>query len=422
MEGSSGAIGFGSTSDESAAGVRVSWGVQVQTLRILLVTNLYPPQELGGYGRCMSDFCWGLRQRGHYVSVLCSDAPYLGPSGDGPNGENVRRTLRLKGSFQNGLTEMKDPSARANVDRWNQRQIAEERNGGWDAILLGNLDCLGIELLGELLAFEVPIVHHVGFIAPPYPAESVPKSRLFRISPASEAVRTSLNQAGFSVPSGRVVYPGAREDLLGTSATGRSLPTPLSGTFHKLGSSVKPLKVCFAGLLMGSKGAHTVIQALVVLKERGIHTFTTMAGAVFQPAYKKAIVEILKRNNMEDQLIFCGNLKRDQLARMYCLNHVGVFASTYPEAFGIVAAEIQASGLALVSSGVGGAAEVLEHEKTGLLFEPGNAIDLANQLMRLANQPDDLRRIAFLGQQKMKEIFSVRSSCKKLERLLEDRD
>ena len=32
-------------------------------MRLLLITNLYPPQELGGYGRCMADFAWGL-QRG----------------------------------------------------------------------------------------------------------------------------------------------------------------------------------------------------------------------------------------------------------------------------------------------------------------------------------------------------------------------
>ena len=28
-------------------------------MQLLLITNLYPPQELGGYGRCMADFAWG---------------------------------------------------------------------------------------------------------------------------------------------------------------------------------------------------------------------------------------------------------------------------------------------------------------------------------------------------------------------------
>ena len=70
-------------------------------MKILFVTNLYPPQELGGYGRSMADFAWGLIQKGHYVEVLTSNAPYLSgdfffDSGQGPSGEVVHRKLKLK--------------------------------------------------------------------------------------------------------------------------------------------------------------------------------------------------------------------------------------------------------------------------------------------------------------------------------------
>ncbi|WP_186571089.1 glycosyltransferase family 4 protein [Synechococcus sp. PROS-U-1] len=286
---------------------------------------------------------------------------------------------------------------------------------------MGNLDLLGAELLPSLLSFGVPVVHHVGFVAPPYPVASAPLSPQFRISPASEAVRTSLIQAGFSIPKNRVIYPGARDDLLGPAATGRSLPSPLSGHAKPIGTTSNPLKLCFAGLLMGSKGAHTVIQAMVGLQNQGIHVRATIAGAAFQPEYQTALEDLLERHGMKDQVLFCGNLNRPQLARMYGLHHVGVFASIYPEAFGIVAAEIQASGLALISSGVGGAAEVLDHGQTGLRFQPGNAEDLAQQLAWLAQRPEDLRRIARDGQNSVRQHFSVRASSLELERLLQDR-
>ena len=48
-------------------------------MRILIVTNLYPPQELGGYGRSMADFAWGFQQHAHQVMVLTSDAPTYKP-------------------------------------------------------------------------------------------------------------------------------------------------------------------------------------------------------------------------------------------------------------------------------------------------------------------------------------------------------
>ena len=73
-------------------------------MRLLLITNLYPPQELGGYGRCMADFCWGLQRRGHQLQVICNNADYLGvPSKIGPSGEPVARDLKLKGDFCNGV-------------------------------------------------------------------------------------------------------------------------------------------------------------------------------------------------------------------------------------------------------------------------------------------------------------------------------
>ena len=49
-------------------------------MNLLVVTNLYPPQELGGYGRSIADFVWGLKERGHNIQVLSSDAPHLGSS------------------------------------------------------------------------------------------------------------------------------------------------------------------------------------------------------------------------------------------------------------------------------------------------------------------------------------------------------
>ena len=162
------------------------------TLKILLVTNLYPPQELGGYGRCMSDFCWGLQQRGHQITVLSHNAPYLGRDSDGPNGESVQRSLKLKGSFNQGVTMIQEPAALRVIDRWNLTQLQGVLQAEpWDAFLVGNLDLLGPELLKPLIATGKPVVHHVGFIAAPFPAVKVPEATNYRIATASKAVQSS---------------------------------------------------------------------------------------------------------------------------------------------------------------------------------------------------------------------------------------
>ena len=159
-------------------------------MRLLLINNLYPPQELGGYGRCMADFAWGLQQRGHTLQVLSSDAPYLGPSSPGPSSEPVDRRLQLKGSFHRGVHHMQEPVARAAVDANNKALVNHWLlQGSWDGILLGNLDLLGTELLDHLLASGLPVLHHIGFVTPLYPPEQMPpKSSRYRVLAASAAV------------------------------------------------------------------------------------------------------------------------------------------------------------------------------------------------------------------------------------------
>ena len=111
-------------------------------MQLLLVTNLYPPQELGGYGRSMADFVWGLEQLGHRVQVISSDAPYLLPQGAGATPQpGVERVLLLKGDFCQGVRHLVDPAALAQVDHHNQQQLrAITQRVRFDGVLLGNLD------------------------------------------------------------------------------------------------------------------------------------------------------------------------------------------------------------------------------------------------------------------------------------------
>ena len=77
-----------------------------------------------------------------------------------------------------------------------------------------------------------------------------------------------------------------------------------------------------------------------------------------------------------------------------------------------------ASGLALVSTGVGGAAEVFEDEVSGLHYPAGNSKALAERLERLARDPELLVRLQRAGEQRMRSQFSVNASVHQLEKLL----
>ena len=386
-------------------------------MRILLVTNLYPPQELGGYGRSLADFCWGLQQRGHSIKVLCSDAPYLGASAAGPSGEPVLRELLLKGTFEGGVELLQEPERCRQIDQHNSHVVTRLCGAQpFDGILLGNLDLLGVELLTPLLQLGLPLLHHVGFMVAPFAPGQWPNHPRYTLVAASQAVRGALLQAGLPVANAAVVYPGARTELFGVEATGRRLPPATPPAGQRLGSRAYPLKLCFAGLLMGSKGVHTLVDAAVQLHQQGVALQLTLAGADFQPGYWEALQQLAQAGGF-DAMQWVGSLGRPQLARCLGLHHAGVFPSIFPEAFGIVGAEIQASGLALVSSGVGGAAELLSDGIDGLRFEPGNAADLCRQLRRLVDEPGLLARLQAAGQQRVRRQFSVTAAAQQLEAL-----
>ena len=395
-------------------------------MRFLLVTNLYPPQELGGYGRSMADFAWALMQHGHQVSVLTSNASYLCSEADvkltvGPSGEPVDRRLQLKGSYKGGVKILIDQAKCIAIDNSNWLVISEALCRNWDGVLVGNVDLLGPEVLEMLLRQSKPVLHHIGFMNPPFPPQYMPKNSRYVVVASSYAVRDSLVASGFPVAEAPVVYPGARTHLFGDlvrpMSTSLRLAKSLQERGYKVGSKSNPLKIGFAGLLMATKGAHTLVEAIPFLCRDCIYVQLSFAGSEFQPGYQSLLEKSLDSNATNSFVQFVGPLGRKALSRFWDLQHVAVFSSIHPEAFGIVAAEAMAAGVTLVSTGVGGAAELVPSARSGSLYNPGEPISLSSVIQSYVEFPDKLFSSAVEGQKLVRSQFDVIISARRLERI-----
>ena len=218
-----------------------------------MVTNLYPPgtRRLRPLDR---RFRLGPARTGPQHQGAEQRLALSGESSNiGPSGEAVERKLQLKGSYQGGVRHLEDPEQRQIIDRSNIALIRAWLNSqNWDGILLGNLDLLGAELLPALL--EAPLHRSTSrwFRARALSTECLAPDGRYRLVAASKAVRAALVSAGLPTSTASVVYPGVRSELFGVEPVGMPCPLPPDG------SRQRPLKVCFAGLLMGSKGAHTL--------------------------------------------------------------------------------------------------------------------------------------------------------------------
>ena len=182
---------------------------------------------------------------------------------------------------------------------------------GWDGCLLGNIDLLGISIVNVLAKFNIPILHHLGFVDPPYPPSEYPSYPRYSIASASNCVRDNLQRNGFKIDSTPVIYPGVREDLFGYAKSGLSPSIRYALALHdigfSLGSSSNPLKLGYAGLIMASKGLHTLIQAVIILSKLGYHIHVSVAGSTFQKSYKEHLVSLLSSSSLNCNFFFLIN-------------------------------------------------------------------------------------------------------------------
>ena len=377
---------------------------QEQRLRILVLTNLYPPQELGGYGRSIYDFASNLRQLGHETYVLTSNAPYLG--GDLTHETNINRTLRLMGSYEGTISVVQNPLEQRLISDHNQSRLLEIiQDFQPDAALLGNLDMLGPGLLNDLVKHNIHCWHHLGFSDPnmlPFPTSCMPAQGYQPVANSSFTAK-SLAGALHSYQPIPVVYPGAQTHLYSDLEL-----QPLGG----------PLNLAFAGLLMGAKGPHILLEALAKLKVWGVPFHCELAGGCIDDGFRQQLVSFSRNAGIASDVEFKGKLARYELRELFARNQIFVFPSTWDEPFGISQVEALAAGLLVVSSATGGASETIHDDINGRRFRPNDSKHLAEVLLEIYQHPTEHEHLRHRGRRLAQTHFDTARETRKLSDLM----
>lgn len=373
-------------------------------MRILTLTNLYPPQHLGGFGLCIQRLVDGLKGLGYSATVLSSDQPYLGPGGQDPQ---VRRSLQLLGSYENGISRLGNHEEEQRRIAWNQRVLEDVLEAFHPQVcLVGNLDLLGPDLLRQLNRRRIPTVQHIGFMAAPFGPQDYPHVDTYRMAFASREVKRLLMAQGFPVGCHPVVHP--------------PLAAAMTGSAAALRNPIRELRIGYSGLIMQSKGVHTLLEACAILKQRGIPYQVNLAGKAFSPDYLTQLQRYASDQGIDGALNWLGFLEDEAINRFYRQLDVLVFPSLHPESFGMVVAEAMAQGVVPISSGVGGAFEVITHGVNGLLCEPGHGESVANALEWCHGHRQKLQVLAKNGIRHARAQYSCTQSAKVLDRTFQE--
>lgn len=405
-------------------------------MRVLVLTNLYPPHVIGGYESLCMEAVDGFVRRGHDVCVLTSTSGQGSESCEG----HVHRVLALEADLQ--FYRMADawsyPRRRAkNVEHLRQL-VARYRP---DIIFIWGMWNLSRRLASEAEALLPGRV--VYYLANPWPIEpnmhqafwdasatSWPRTlakRLVRV-PArawladewtavplrfahapccSAAQRDQLLRAGVPLQDAPVIYEGV--ELAEYVAYAARRTDDPGGT----------VSLAFVGILAEHKGVHTAIEALARLPNRQrTRTALTILGKG-HVQYVRRLDALVTQHGLADRVTFVPPIPRDQLPAFLGRFDALLLTSTWAEPLARIMQEGLASGMVVIGSATGGTAETIVHGENGLLFEAGNADALAGQIALLLEQPALRRTLAEGGVRTARERFDIHVMVDALERYLE---
>ena len=404
-------------------------------MRILLLSNLYPPYVEGGAEILAGEIGAELARLGHEVIVLTSLHGVETPQRDG----QIWRTLRIAPTaffnqrrpwwqqLKQLLNYYRRYHSPANA-RELRRAISTIQP---DVLYVWEITGIGVSSIMKTLPdLHVPIVFHLGsywllYARSPETDQSRLRTRWLKqwlIGTVSELTWTSLiavsalvkekyAQAGFDEERIEVIHNGIDSRFLATS--NRHIDTA-SDSYQLL----------FVGRVRAEKGIMILLKALDLLmheegwisnkqKSLSLHIFGD-GDAV----YISELQRFLHERQLTSFVTFHGIVSQDELIKQYDRAHMLLVPSLWQEPFGLVVLEAMARGLAVIASKTGGLVEIITHEVNGLLVEPGNERELALAIRELLLDAEKRAWLGRAGRATVQEHFTIEKNAQRVEQHL----
>jgi len=182
---------------------------------------------------------------------------------------------------------------------------------------------------------------------------------------------------------------------------------------------IKPNFVDFDAPPAGARNGFLFVGRLST--EKGIETLVNAArsvdGAVIRVAGTGPEAHLLDGVQGVQAL---GALDGDAVRQQMSSSTALILPSIWYENFPRTLVEAMACGLPVIASRIGALAELVQEGVTGLLFEPGNAADLAAKLTWANNHPEEIRAMGIRAREIYEEKFTARRNYAQLMEIYED--
>jgi len=411
-------------------------------MRVLFITNFYPPCEYGwGYMQLCEEVADGLYSRGHDVAILTSSYRY-GSETNRPY--QVHRLLSIDPDWHSGKSAVwqfffgrRHREKKAVADFLNLVvDFCPDLIFIWHAIGLSRTLFQAAENIPG-----VKVVYYLAGYLPELPDEYIAYWQAKPIRLVAKALKRPLSRIALRqlIKEGKPIelkyenvicvsdYVRQRlvsKGLIPTTSivihNGVNLSTFRSNGETEVLFKSQNVSCLIAGRVALEKGIHTAIDAFAALRadKKDCRRIELTILGDGPEHYLKYIKEKVRVNHLQDMVKFHPPIPREQMPEMLSKYDILILPSEYDEPIARAMQEAMAMGLLVIGTDTGGSGELLVHEKTGFVFEPGNPQFLADQIHKVQNNPGLARRIAEAGQEVVIENFNIENTMEKVEQYM----
>jgi glycosyltransferase involved in cell wall biosynthesis len=397
-------------------------------VKILALTNLYPPHHAGTFDTHCQSVVEALRLRGHTVLVLTSTAGLRAEQRD----NEIHRMLLLNGAYGaprvtaiqhlraqeihnnqtlldalaafepdivhvfslHGLSKSliftlrnaRIPAAYAVQDHWLAAGVQEDPwLRFWNAPSLPFLEqsCrAALEMSGERGRLDasaptrmmrgydrIPALYGDAKARAAAAPNSITAFRFDRIYFCSQALQQLTERAGFAVGHAEVIYPRITGGFVGQTK-------PAGAPMRKF---------LIVSRLTEESGVMTALEALKLARAARLNVSFHICGRG-ESSYVAVLRSFVVTNQLPVEFLAVSNLNTD-MAAIYKRHDVLLHTPEWAEPFPVTALEAMACGLPVIGSTAGGAEELLRHGENALTYPPGDAAQLAARMQELQVSP-----------------------------------
>jgi glycosyltransferase involved in cell wall biosynthesis len=423
-------------------------------MKILVLTNLYPPHHAGTFDTHCQSMTESLRMRGHSIGILTSSHGVRSEQVD----REIHRRLQINGAFEHPLVtsyaqmkamelhntaalleaieefqpdvvhvfslrgiskslvftlhKSKLPVVYDVFDHWLSADVKEDPwLRFWNAPslpILATSSRKALEVSGERGRLDdcAPTRMRPGYERLPalYAKAVEPNTiggfRLDRIYFCSRALKQLTEHMGFCVNHAEVVYPCITSAYIG------DIKPP----------SAPMTRFLVVGRLDQHSGVMTAVKAVKLACKAGLKIKLNIYGRG-DSSYVAELRSFVVSNQLPVEFLNVSNSNSD-MAAVYKGHDVLLHTPEWAEPFPFTPLEAMGCGLPVIGAVSGGAEELLHHGENSLTYPPGDAEQLAARIQELMVSPALRVQMAETAQADVMEKFNEATVMDQIENYL----